>query len=269
MSSQIRLGETAEKLLAAGQGDIGSLGTSGVAGGVPTGTGTILRVSQLSNSRNVGWRSGRSEKHTGREKPCRSSANFRSAEISWIPHLYARLCYQKAGVCYHRLGERMLRCSLFRGDDVCDSGVWVSLSAPEHPGQACQTGGCFRGSGCVAGSLVSYCVAGSEEYLFASGAHHSIQRCGSDAGDSWQPLGLGKDKGMEILSKAWGCIPSVPSSRFLRLSDMEPAVSDRHGNNIAKLRENKTHFCPNTHSGRKYAFFRQRSCPTEQDGWLV
>ena len=113
------------------------------------------------------------------------------------------------------------------------------------------------------------CVAGSEEYLFASGAHHSIQRCGSDAGDSWQPLGLGKDKGMEILSKAWGCIPSVPSSRFLRLSDMEPAVSDRHGNNIAKLRENKTHFCPNTHSGRKYAFFRQRSCPTEQDGWLV
>ena len=269
MSSQIRLGEAAEKLLAAGQGNIGPLGTPGIAGGVPNRKGTVLRIPQLGNSRYVGRRSSGAEKDSRREKPCRSSADFRSAAIARIPHLYARLCYQKAGVCHRRLGERMLRCSLLRRDCVCNSGVWVPLFAPNHPGQACQTGDCFRGSGCVAGSLVSYRVAGSQKHLFSFGARHSIQRRCPDVRDSWQPLGLGKDKGMEVLSKVQGGFPFVPSSRFLRLSDMEPAVSDRHGNNIAKLRENKTHFCPNTHSGRKYAFFRQRSCPTEQDGWLV
>ena len=35
--------------------------------------------------------------------------------------------------------------------------------------------------------------------------------------EPWTALGLGKDKGMEIFSKAWGCLRSVPSARLFRL----------------------------------------------------
>lgn len=39
-----------------------------------------------------------------------------------------------------------------------------------------------------------------------------------DFGNPGKALGLGKDKGMEILSEAWGCFLSAPSARFLWLS---------------------------------------------------
>ena len=257
MSSQIRLGEAAEKPLAAGKGNIGPLGTLGIAGGVPSRKGTVLRIPQLGNSRYVGRRSSGAEKDSRREKPCGGASDSGQAASAGVSRLYAGQSHKKAGVCHRRLGGRMLRCSLLRRDCVCNSGVWVPLFAPNHPGQACQTGDCFRGSGCVAGSLVSYRVAGSQKHLFSFGARHSIQRRCPDVRDSWQPLGLGKDKGMEVLSKVQGGFPFVPSSRILRLSGMEPAVSDRYRGVIAQLRENKTHSWPNTHFGRKYVFFRQ------------
>ena len=72
----------------------------------------------------------------------------------------------------------------------------------------------------MAGSLVPHSLAGSAQCVFFFSAGHPIRllrRC-TDFGNLGTALGLGKDKGMEIFSKAWGCLRSVSSARGLWLS---------------------------------------------------
>ena len=70
------------------------------------------------------------------------------------------------------------------------------------------------------GSLVPFRMGRSEQCVFFYGSDRSVWeiRGFTDIGNLGTALGLGKDKGMEIHEKAWGCLCSIPSSWFLWLS---------------------------------------------------
>lgn len=71
----------------------------------------------------------------------------------------------------------------------------------------------------MAGSLVPHGLAGSTQCVFFFGAGYSVWLLWRriNLGNLGTALGLGKDKGMEIFSKAWGCLRSVPSAWLIRL----------------------------------------------------
>ena len=86
--------------------------------------------------------------------------------------------------------------------------------------------------------------------FFAHGARGAIWLPGRrfDLRNPGQPLGLGKDQGMEVLSEAWGCLPSVPASRRLRLSGVQcplphRAVPGGDGASTAQPRGSSCAFC--------------------------
>ena len=68
--------------------------------------------------------------------------------------------------------------------------------------------------------LVPHSLAGDRQCVFLSGTGCPIGTigCRFDIGSLGTALGLGKDKGMEIFSEAWGCLRSVSSARGLWLS---------------------------------------------------
>ena len=79
-------------------------------------------------------------------------------------------------------------------------------------------------------------------------------------GSRW---GWEKDQGMEVLSEAWGCLPSVPASRRLRLSGVQcplphRAVPGGDGASTAQPRGSPAHFAGNTHVRGKCAYYRDR-----------
>lgn len=127
---------------------------------------------------------------------------------------------KKAGLLYQGLGRKVLRRRVHGRGGVYDRWLRLPLPSPQHHAAAGGAKLHIRRIRRMAGSMVPYHMAGSPQCVFFFGACRPVRPVGRriDFGDLGAAMGLGEDKGMEIFSKAWGCLCSVPPSRRLWLS---------------------------------------------------
>ena len=139
---------------------------------------------------------------------------------AWICALHIKRENEEAGICHHRLGHKMLWRRMHERSSLRNRWLWLPLPSPQHYTAACRTTLHIRRIRRMAGSMVPHSLAGDRQCVFLSGTGCPIGTigCRFDIGSLGTALGLGKDKGMEIFSEAWGCLRSVSSARGLWLS---------------------------------------------------